>query len=382
MAWDDDKKPNDPWGQAGDQGPPDLDETFRKLKGALGSLFGGGGSSGGNSSGSSGKGRFFSPTWIGGIVVVVLLIYLAFGIYQIDAQERGVVFLFGKVQDDVKQPGLNFLLPGVYSLERVNVTRVNSSAHEGQMLTEDENIVKISLVVQFIVEDPISHLVQIRTPTESLKQATESALRHVVGSSTMDSVITEGREIFGTEVQARLQEYLDRYQTGIRVSKVNIDFVGPPAEVQDAFDDVQKAKEDEVRFTNNATAYAEQIVPEARGIAQQAIEEANAYRDQVIASAEGEAERFSKLLAQYQISPAVTRDRLYIEALETVMSATSKVVVDVEGGNNLMYLPLDQLQRQAAGAIVNSRTSSDSLVDEAADRVLERLQSRTPTINR
>ena len=348
MAWNDDQGKKDPWGTQGDQGPPDLDDVFRKFKSQFGGMFGG--SSGGGSSGSGGLRGIFSPKRLIVLAFIVLVIYAMFGFYQVDQQERGVVFRLGAVLPEMKPPGLHWNPPIVDVVEMVNVTRVNSSDHEAEMLTEDENIVSVNLVVQYVIDNALLYAVEIRNPRESLRHATESALRHVVGSSTMDAVITEGRDALGFEVQDRLQSYLDRYLTGIRVSKVNIDNVGPPAEVQDAFDDVQKAKEDEVKFVNQANAYAEQIVPEARGEAQQMIEQANAYRDQVIANAEGEAERFLKLLAEYQQAEDVTRNRLYLEAMESVMTNTNKVIVDVEASNNMLYLPLDQLRRAAAGA--------------------------------
>ena len=365
MSWNDPK--NDPWGRnGGDQGPPDLDDALRKFQDQFKKFFGGGGS------GSSGgrKRGFLSPKLLLYAVGILAIIWFLLGWYQVDAQERGVVFRFGEVLPQVVGPGLKWNPPIVDQVEKVNVTQVRSSDHDSRMLTEDENIVHIKLVVQYVVEVPIKFLVEIKNPTESLRHATESALRHVVGSSTMDSVITEGRETLGVDIQERLQTYLDRYQTGIRVSKVNIDVVAPPAEVQDAFDDVQKAKEDEVKFTNEANAYAEQVVPEARGEAQKKIEEANAYRDQVIANAEGEANRFLKLLFEYKLAPKVTRERLYIDAMETVMSNTSKVIVDVEGGDNLLYLPLDKLQSQ-----LQTTDDGDDRTPSVLGQVSDRLRS-------
>lgn len=358
MAWNDDQGKRDPWGTQGDQGPPDLDDVFRKFKSQFGGMFGG--SSGGGGSGSGGLRGFLSPKRLMLLLVVVLVVWAGFGIYQVDQQERAVVFRLGKVQTSTKPPGLHWNPPIIDVVEMVNVTRVNSSDHAAEMLTEDENIVSVNLVVQYVIDDPILYAVEIRNPTESLRHATESALRHVVGSSTMDAVITEGREALGFEVQDRLQSYVDRYLTGIRVSKVNIDNVGPPAEVQDAFDDVQKAKEDEVKFVNQANAYAESIVPEARGKSQEMIEQANAYRDQVIANAQGEAERFLKLLAEYQQAEDVTRNRLYLEAMESVMTNANKVIVDVEASNNMLYLPLDQLRRAAAGATLSQDRGNDT----------------------
>ncbi len=376
MAWNDnDGRNKDPWSnQGGEQGPPDLDDAFRKLHGQLRGMFGrgGGGGSGSSSSGGKGKGFRLSPKLLLLVVVILVAVWGVFGFYQLDAQERGVVFRLGKVQEELKKPGLNWNPPIIDVVERVNTTRVNSSSHSSQMLTEDENIVKVDLVVQYQVTDAIKNVVHIRNPITSLEHATESALRHVVGSSKMDTVITEGREILGDSVQERLQSYVDRYQTGITVNKVNIDSVGPPEEVQEAFDDVQKAKEDQVRLINEANALAEQLIPEARGEAQKTIEGANAYRDQVIAQAEGEADRFTKLLEEYQNAPEVTKDRLYITALESVMKSTGKVLIDVEAGNNLLLLPLDQLQIGSAGAGGGQNLSTAS--NDSASNLLRRGQ--------
>ena len=262
MAWNDggNGKNNDPWGSGGDQGPPDLDEAFRKFQSQLSGLFGRrGGGSASTGGGGAGK-RYF--LYLG---LVVLFGYIATGIYQVDQQERGVKFTLGKVHDIPIQPGLAFYFPLIQNVEVVNTTKLNTNHHESLMLTEDENIVDVSLDVQWLVRDPIRHVVAIRDPENSLVQATESALRHVVGSSTLDSVVTEGRAQMGAAVQMRLQDRLDRYETGIMVSKVNIDRSGPPPQVKDAFDDVQRAKEDESRYINEARAYAEQILPEARG---------------------------------------------------------------------------------------------------------------------
>ena len=203
----------------------------------------------------------------------------------------------------------------------------------------------------------------------SLDHATESALRHVVGSASMDDVITDGREAIAIEVQERLQRYLSSYGTGIFIQKVNIDRSAPPTQVADAFNDVQKAQEDRQRFINQATAYLEQVVPEARGRAQRQIEEANAYRDQVVARAEGEAERFEKLLVEYSLAEEVTRDRLYIDALQSVFANSSKVMIDVEGGNNMMYLPLDQLTRNR-GTVGGDVQIDQTMMDNAVERIL------------
>jgi membrane protease subunit HflK len=368
MAWNEPGGGKDPWGNRGDQGPPDLDEAFKKLQAQLAGIFGGG--SGGGSGGSGVSLRMF-----GFVLLAVALVYFFFGLYQIDQGERGVVFRFGAVREDVVMPGLHWNPPLIDVVEKVNVTRVNSHSHQALMLTEDENIVDVALTVQYVVSDPVAHLVNVRQPRASLTQATESALRHVVGSSVMDDVITAGREAIAIEVQERLQEYLDNYGTGIRLDKVNIDRSAPPQQVADAFNDVQKAKEDEQRFINESNAYAESIIPEARGEAQQIIEQSNAYRDRVVARAEGEAERFNKLLVEYQLAEEVTRDRLYIDAMESVLGNSTKVLVSVEGGNNIMYLPLDRMAQQSsstdtAGVSPDSiRNIADSIVRELNDRI-------------
>jgi membrane protease subunit HflK len=351
MAWNEsgggDK---DPWGNRGDQGPPDLDEAIRKLQGQLSGLFGGGGSTGGSSSGGLSAGS------IGLLLVVLAGLYTFSGVYQVDEQERGVVFRFGKVMEQEITPGLHWNPPLIDQVELVNVTQVQSHSHQASMLTKDENIVDISLTVQWVIASAADYLINVRDPKKSLDQATESALRHVAGSSTMDQVITDGREAIAIEVQERLRSYLSMYGTGIDITKVNIDRSAPPVQVQDAFNDVQKAKEDQQKFINQATAYSQQIVPEARGKAQRQLEEAQAYRDRVIARSEGEAERFEKLLGEYRGAKQVTRDRLYIDALENVFKNASKVMVDVEGGNNMMYLPLDKLTQQSGG---NNAPSTD-----------------------
>ena len=235
--------------------------------------------------------------------------------------------------------------------------------------------------MQYVVSNPKDFQLEVRSPENSLAQATESALRHVVGSSKMDDVLTEGRAILADQVQARLQDYLDSYQTGLEVSKVNIENTSAPSQVQDAFDDVIKAREDEQRVKNEAQTYANGIVPEARGKAQRMMEEASAYREEVVARAEGEATRFSKLLAEYQKAPEVTRERLYLVAMEDVLSNSNKVLVDVDGGNNMMVLPLDQIMNSAKRSTSSygggSATSAD--IDEITNQVIQELGTRTTT---
>ena len=315
------------------------------------------GSSGGLSSGS-----------VGLLVVLALGLYAFAGVYQVDQQERGVVFRFGEVLPNEVGPGLHWNPPLIDQVDIVNVTQVQSHSHQALMLTEDENIVDVSLTVQWVIDSASNFLINVREPRDSLAQATESALRHVAGSASMDEVITDGREAIAIEVQERLQSYLRSYGAGIDVTKVNIDRSAPPIQVQDAFNDVQKAKEDQQKFINQATAYAQQVVPEARGRAQRQLEEAQGYRDRVIARSEGEAQRFEKLLTEYSLAKEVTRDRLYIDAMEKVFKNSSKVMIDVKGGNNMMYLPLDKLGQSSTS------TGSNSTDVQALRRDLEQLR--------
>lgn len=352
MAWNEPGgKDKDPWGGGGknNDGPPDLDEAFKKLQEKLNGLFGGG--SGGKGSNESSGGGF------GGILVVLavvaLIIYGIAGIYQVDAKERAVVLQFGAFQE-IKDPGLRWNAPIISQVFKVNVTTESQYPARGLMLTQDESIVELPLTVQYNVADVKAYVLNVKDPEISLRHATDSAIRHVIGSTELNQVLSEGRQKIAAEVKMRLQTYLDNYGTGILVRDVNIQEGRPPEEVRAAFDDVIKAKEDEERLKNEAQAYANAVIPEARGRAQRMIEEAEAYRAEVVARAEGESDRFERLLTEYKRAPAVTRERLYIETLERVMGNTSKVMVDVEGGNNMLYLPLDRMVQQGSAAPANN----------------------------
>jgi membrane protease subunit HflK len=371
MSWNEpgggNKGPRDPWG-GGDQGPPDLDEALKKLQEKLNGIFGGKGGSGGGSGGGGG----ISGALVGVILAGALLVWGLMGFYQVDEQERAVVLRFGKYHETVR-PGLQWNPPLIDEVIKVNTTKVRAASLREIMLTQDENIVEVKLSLQYVINDPDKFVLKVRDPEISLQHAAQSALRHVVGDTVMDLVLTEGRARIAVDVQERLQQYLDAYETGILVSKVNVDESKPPTQVQSAFDDVIKAREDEERVKNEAQAYANAVVPEARGAAQRQIEEANAYKEQVIANAEGEADRFNKLLAEYKKAPEVTRERLYLDAVQSVYSNTNKVMVDVEGGNNIMYLPLDQLTNRAAGG--TGRGGADSAnIRELTNAVTEQLR--------
>ena len=383
MAWNEpgggNNKPKDPWG-GGDQGPPDLDEAIRKLQDKLGGLFGGRGARRGGGGrrwlrgGSAGSGGI-PGALLGVIAAGALVLWGVAGFYQVDQQERAVVLRFGKYLDTV-QPGLHWNPPLIDNVTKLNTTKVRSVSFREIMLTRDENIVEVSISVQYVIDDPTSFVLKVVEPEVSLSHATLSALRHVVGGTSMDQVLTGGREQIGADVSRRLQEYLNRYQTGILVSKVTVDDSKPPTQVQAAFDDVIKAREDEERVKSEAQAYANGIVPEARGGAQRVLEEALAYREQVIAKAEGETQRFTKLLDEYLKSPQVTRERLYLEAVQNLLSNNSKVMVDVPGGNNLMYLPLDKLTAQGKGSgEVRAVTVDSSNIRELTNAVTEQLRN-------
>lgn len=356
----------DPWGNRGDDGPPDLDEAFRKLQNSLSEMFGGGKSNSGGGGGAGGAGLNLNLIWFG--LAALLLVWLVMGVYQLDEQERGVVLRFGELHNDNVGPGLHWNPPLIDQVISDNVTQVRTREHSSEMLTEDENIVRVKMSVQYVINDVAKYLLRVRSPDQSLYQATESALRHEVGSAVMNDVLTEGRALLGQRVQERIQTYMDRYDTGIQVTKVQIDETAPPDAVRAAFDDVIKAREDEVRFRNEANAYANQIVPEARGQAQRLREEALAYQSRVIAQSRGEAERFNKLYAEYEQAPEVTRERIYLDTIESVFSNSTKVMVDIQGGNNLMYLPLDKILEQSGQPGVRANNSGNLINGSSADR--------------
>ncbi|MFZ8955445.1 MAG: FtsH protease activity modulator HflK [Pseudohongiellaceae bacterium] len=357
MAWNEpgnNGNGNDPWGggrRGGDQGPPDIDEVIKNLSKKVNGLFGSGsgGSSGGGGSQAPGN---MSAGLLVGLVAVAAIIWGFMGFYVVDEAERGVVLRFGKVLDATVAPGLHWNPPIVDEVNLVNVSELNAKTYENRaMLTTDENIIDIDVTVQYVIQDPVDYVIAVQDPERSLDNAAESAIRHEVGSNFMDQILTTGREQMAAAVQDRLQEYMDNYNTGIRVARVNVVQAQPPDAVRPAFDDVIRAREDEQRAQNQAQQYANQRIPEARGEAQRQIEQANAYKQQAIAQAEGEASRFDQLLIEYQKAPEVTRQRLYIESLQDVMTASSKIMIDVEGGNNMLYVPLDKIMEQNSASV-------------------------------
>lgn len=383
MAWNDPGNDNnDPWGnrsrkRGNNDGPPDLDEIIRNT---IGKLFGaGGGGKGPDGAGSRGS----SAVIVGLVVIGLVIFYFIRGAGIVNEQERAVVLRFGEYSD-TRGPGFRWNPPFLDTVFTENVTRIRSWEATEQMLTQDLNIVDVRVSVQYSIDSAKDFVLNVKSPEDSLQQAANSALRHVVGSTVMHNVLTEGRMAVAVEVQERLQRYLANYQAGIRVEKVNIEETSAPRQVQNAFDDVIRAREDEERFKNEAQAYVNEVIPRARGQAQRVVEEALAYRDQVVARAQGESERFELLLAEFNNAPEVVRQRLYMDTMQTVYSNVSKVMVDVEGGNNLLYLPLDKLTeagRSSGAAPIRQTTRSASDLDDLASRVADKLRPESPPTN-
>ena len=377
MAWNKPGNGNsgnkDPWGpkRGGQQGPPDLDDIVRNVQNKLSGLFGGGRGGGGRGRGVSFKAGGIG---LGMILAIVAALWLLSGFYVVKQAERGVVLQFGKLQQ-VTEAGLRWHLPfPIESVEKVDVQnvfqqeigyrsneRTGRASHvpaEALMLTEDENIVDIEFAVQYQISDAANYLFNVKDPEETIAQVTESAIREVVGKNTLDHVITEGRVDVATKTQGLLQEILERYNTGIVVTTVKMQKAQPPEQVKAAFDDAVKAREDEQRFKNEAQAYSNDILPRARGNAARVVQEGEGYKASVTARAEGDAQRFSQIAREYEKAPAITRERLYLETMEQVLSNTTKVFIDQKGGNNILYLPLDKIVSQGGSGLRDSGQSS------------------------
>ncbi len=388
MAWNqsDGNGNRDPWSNSGkQQGPPDLDEILQKLKDKLNQLLSGGGGlrrkkppSSEQGDGDGGNISFRSIMFISMAALgVALLVWIVAGMYVIKEAEEGVVLRFGKYSHTLS-PGFNWAPKFIDEVTVIDVNRVRFTAigfrHQGNtpvslpnealMLTADENIVDIQFAIQYVIRNPADFVLQVVNPELTLRQAIESAIREVVGRSAMDDVITEQRDRVANEVHILAQMIIDRYRTGLQIESVNMQDAQPPSQVQEAFLDAIKAREDQERIINEAKAYAADVVPKARGEADAIHERALAYKQRIIAQADGEASRFEKVLNEYRKAPEVTRERLYLETIESVMANTSKVLIDIEGGNNLIYLPLDQLLKNSSAAprgIQNSESGSAPL---------------------
>jgi membrane protease subunit HflK len=341
MAWNEPGGGNkDPWGGRGnDDGPPDLDEIARKMRERMSGFFGKKGGKGGGS----------NPFSFSLIAILAVAAWVLSGIYIIDPAERGVVLRLGKF-NSITGPGPHWYLRGIETVDKVDVDRLRTVSHRAKMLTKDENIIQVELAVQYQVRDAKEYLFEVRDPDYTLQEATESALREVIGGIPMDEFLSGGRGAIVQQTKVLTQEILDKYKTGLILTSVNLQDPQPPEEVQGAFEDAIKAQEDEVRYKNQAEAVALDILPKARGNAVRLREAANAYREQVIAQAEGESSRFLQTLAEYEKAPEVTRSRIYLETMEAVLANTSKVVMQVKDGNSLMYLPLDKLMEGTGGA--------------------------------
>ncbi len=382
---------NDPqWGNRNSGGPPDLEELLRKLNEKVAAMMGGRGGEGKPGGGGTAKGFGGS---IGLIAVVAGLIWVGSGFYIVDASQRGVVLRFGKLVE-MTQPGPRWHLPfPVETVEIVNLSQVrtvevgyrdnvkNKMLKESLMLTDDENIIDIQFAVQYFLNDPADYLFNNRMPDENVRQAAETAIREVVGKSKMDFVLYEGREQVAASATKLMQEILDRYKSGIQISKLTMQNAQPPEQVQAAFDDAVKAGQDRERQKNEGQAYANDVVPRARGTAARLIQEAEGYKQSVIANAEGDASRFRQILVEYEKAPAVTRERMYLDMMQQVMGNISKVMVDQKNGNSLLYLPLDKLveSTRVAGAAAEApaaHATTQSSDNTAAQRARDSLLSR------
>jgi membrane protease subunit HflK len=389
---------NDPnWGRGsrgpggGRQGPPDLDELWRGFNRRLNDLFGG-------KRGAGEPPRPPSGWRLGGgagmLAVLVLVVWAFTGFYIVVEGQRGVVLTFGQFSQETGS-GLRWRMPWpIQSHEIVNLSQVRTLEvgyrnnvktkvlKESLMLTDDENIVDLQFAVQYIVRDARDFLFNTKRPDETAMQAAETAMREIIGKSRMDGILYESREEIQLKSQQLMQQILDRYKTGIQVSRITIQSAQPPEQVQAAFDDAVKAGQDRERQKNEGQAYANDVIPRAKGAASRLAEEAQGYRQRVIANAEGDASRFRQVLAEYAKAPAVTRERIYIETMQQVLASTSKVMLDYKGGGNLLYLPLDKLMQQAgaaaapeAGTVARS-PQPEPLSSEAGPRSRETLRGR------
>lgn len=374
MAWNEPGggKDRDPWGNRGRQGgPPDLDEVIRKLQAKLKGLFGGGtGGGGGAAGGAPPRG-----TWAG--IALILVIVMAWNMaYVVKAQEQGIVLRFGAHVASLA-PGLNIRWPRpIERVELVNVEQTRSIAHHASILTRDENIIDVEFTVFYRVKDIEDYAFNVIGPDRTVEQATESTIRAVIGKTDMDFVLTAGRGEVANQIQVAIQSLLDTYQAGMIVTSVNMQAAKPPEEVKSAFDDAIKAREDEQRQINEGETYRNDIIPKARGSAARVLADSHAYKSKVTAEAEGDASRFVQLLVEYEKAPQITRERLYLEAMESVLANAPKVLLDTEGGNNLVYLPLDKLFEHRAHLNPPATVTESNALPEPEPLVPERDERR------
>lgn len=358
MAWNEPGPGRDPWNQGPKrgEGPPDLDDILKRLKARFG---GGRGGSGGTAP------RGAVPGGLVGLVLLALgLLWIASGFYVVDEQERAVVLRFGK-HVATTEPGLRWRLPWPIEREEiVNVTGVRSTRDRATMLTQDENIVDLELTVQYRVSSVEDYVFNVADPELTMRQATKSSVREMVGQSKMDFILTDGRQEIGDRTKVLLQERMDEYKTGLFVTEVSLQQAQPPEPVQAAFADAIKAREDQQRVKNEAEAYLNDRLPKARGAAARQVQEATGYREQVVAKAEGDAARFNQLLGEYRKAPKVMRERMYLDTMSVVYGSSNKVLLDVDKGSPLLYLPLEQLTR----AVPRTESPSDYVTAPSAAR--------------
>lgn len=388
MAWnepgnsnnnDNDKDKNrnqDPWGKppknnGGNEGPPDLDEALRKVKDSLSNFLGSkknSNNSGGNHNNNGGFGLPILPIALI-IIIGIVGFWLSKAVYTVDQQEQAIILRFGKYYETVN-PGLHIYFPPIEQKFQENVTAERSYNKHGQMLTSDENIVEIPITVQYRITNLKDFILENNNPIESLENATDSALRQVAGSTTMDDILTSGREKMAVEIQEELSDMLYKYKTGIQVTQVNIQSATAPEAVQSAFDDVIRAREEQQKLKNEAETYQNGIVPDARGEAARISANAIGYREAIVDEASGNAIRFEKLLSAYQQAPQITRDRMYLDTIQEILSKTSKVLITgKDGQNQVIYLPLDKLmnnQQRAPSTTDNRKNYSTDMNKQQA----------------
>ncbi len=374
MAWNepgkDDKKDQDPWNKndkKNEQGPPDLDVVFQKISGFLGGLFGKKSTQGPTGgSGNANGGKFVAIA----ILTIIVLVWFASGWYTVKESDRGVVLRLGAYHSQV-EPGLHWNPKFVDQIIPINVEAFRTLPTSGFMLTEDENIVQVAMEIQYRIVSPEKYLFSVTNPDNSLLQALDSSLRFVIGHSTMDDALTTGREVVRQETWEMLDKIIAPYDLGIQILDVNLQQTRPPEQVKDAFDDAIAAQEDEERFVREAEAYEREKEPIARGQVKRIEQQARSYEEGIVLQAQGAVAKFNQLLPEYQANPEVTRQRLYIESMEKVLSNSSKVLIDNKAGGNLTFLPLDKLMSNPANGAsrlpIQTEIETRSRADEQAD---------------
>lgn len=386
MSWnepgdrDDKGKKKDPWGRQEEEGPPNIDEALRQLHRKLRSVFGGQGDGNAamNSSGKPASSRAFGVTLV---AIIAFLAYVISGIYVVEPPEEAVVLRFGRYVGTYG-PGPHWIAPFIETKEILNVQEVKTIKPGGLMLTKDENIVSAEIAVQYRINNAKDFLFNLVDPAKSLKDVSESALRAVVGQSTLNEVLTSGRSEISAEIRRQIQQNLNNYQSGLEISDLAMQQTKAPEQVKPAFDDAIKAQQDEERLVNEAEAYARKIIPIAEGRAKRTFEEGRAYKERVILEAQGKTAKFAEILPEYKRAPLVTRERLYIDTLQDVYANTPKVFVDVNGGNNVLYLPLDRLVQQQRGEGYMSPPQEEETAQSIIDKPNQSMSSFSRNVSR